>query len=118
MRIEEKTDARVDDDQLSPVASGLAVAASSSLGANMKNPINITPNGIKYLASASESSSSSHEHIHHGPVKMPIKINNITTSQQLVDTLHHESRVIILNYDIFNCEFVSNKNLLLAYRLY
>ncbi len=44
-------------------------------------------------SSQSSSSSSSNHHLHHGPVKMPVKITNITTSHQLVDKLHHKSKV-------------------------
>lgn len=74
--------------------NGLPTANGSLASTIIKNNINnniIPTNGCPII-----NGSSVGNHLHHGPVKMPVKITNITTSHQLNDTLHQRSKVKIL----------------------
>jgi len=95
MRLEAQNSSIVSDEDLTSLASAISSPGPSvsPLQNNIKNNINIIPNVVQ---SDTSSSSTSGQYLHHGPVKMPIKVTNITTSQQTQDTLHHRSKVVAI----------------------
>lgn len=90
MRIEAKAQiAAVQNENL--LANGRSPSDPS--GSDEIDPT-LVKNAVNGVCPFAFQSSSSNSHLHHGPVKMPVKISNITTSHQLNDVLHQRSKVI------------------------
>jgi hypothetical protein len=104
MRLEPQTLTSLSTDEeldLKPVASGISVATASSSGLRAGHsktiPGNLVLNGgHNQKTGGSCPASPGGQYLRHGPVKLPVKVTNITTAHQVSDTLYQSSKVLFV----------------------
>jgi hypothetical protein len=94
MKIEAQSSSVPTDQELTSVATGISTDGSSISSTRNydKNDNEIIPNEVI--------SSTSGQFLRNESLKMPIKITNITTSQQISDSLYQLSKVEIIIYNL------------------
>jgi hypothetical protein len=108
MKIEAQSSSVSTDQELTSVATGISIDGSS-----ISSIRNYDKDNIEIISNVSRNgatSSTSCPFLHNEPLKMPIKITNITTSQQVSDTLYQLSKVEIIIYNLVLTSLVVLKN--------
>jgi hypothetical protein len=107
MKIEAQSSTVPTDQELTSVATGISIDGSSISSIQNYDKNNIE---IAYISRNGATSSTSDQFLHNEPLKTPIKVTNITTSQQISDTLHQLSKVEIIIYNLVLTSLVVLKN--------